>query len=85
MKHTPLRTCLVTREKLPKKQLLRVVKTKDDTIIFDPTGKMNGRGAYIKKDIDVIKKAQQKKIISRHFDTNIPTEFYVLLEERCHD
>jgi len=85
MKHTPLRTCLVTREKLPKEQLLRVVKTKDDTIIFDPTGKMNGRGAYIKKDIDVIKKAQQKKIISRHFDTNIPTEFYVLLEERCHD
>lgn len=85
MKHTPLRTCLVTREKLPKAQLLRVVKTKDDTIIFDPTGKMNGRGAYIKKDIDVIKKAQHKKIISRHFDTNIPTEFYVLLEERCHD
>ena len=85
MKHTPLRTCLVTREKLPKAQLLRVVKTKDDTIIFDPTGKMNGRGAYIKKDIDVIKKAQQKKIISRHFDTNIPTEFYMLLEERCHD
>ena len=85
MKHTPLRTCLVTREKLPKEQLLRVVKTKDDIIIFDPTGKMNGRGAYIKKDIDVIKKAQQKKIISRHFDTNIPTEFYVLLEERCHD
>lgn len=85
MKHTPLRTCLVTREKLPKEQLLRVVKTKDDTIIFDPTGKMNGRGAYIKKDIDIIKKAQQKKILSRHFDTNIPVEFYVLLEERCHD
>lgn len=64
MKHTPLRTCLVTREKLPKEQLLRVVKTKDDTIIFDPTGKMNGRGAYIKKDIDVIKKAQQKNNFS---------------------
>jgi predicted RNA-binding protein YlxR (DUF448 family) len=85
MKHTPLRTCLVTREKLPKEQLLRVVKTKDATITFDPTGKMNGRGAYIKKDIDVIKKAQQKKILSRHFETNIPVEFYVLLEERCHD
>lgn len=85
MKHTPLRTCLVTREKLPKEQLLRVVKTKDATITFDPTGKMNGRGAYIKKDIDVIKKAQQKKILSHHFETNIPVEFYVLLEERCHD
>lgn len=85
MKHTPLRTCLVTREKLPKEQLLRVVKTKDDTIIFDPTGKMNGRGAYVKKDIDIIKKAQQKKILSRHFETNVPVEFYVLLEERCHD
>lgn len=85
MKHTPLRTCLVTREKLPKEQLLRVVQTKDTTIIFDPTGKMNGRGAYIKKDIDIIKKAQQKKILSRHFETNVPVEFYVLLEERCHD
>lgn len=85
MKHTPLRTCLVTREKLPKEHLLRVVKTKDDTITFDPTGKMNGRGAYIKKDSDVIKKAQQKKILSRHFESNIPVEFYVLLEERCHD
>ena len=85
MRHTPLRTCLVTREKLPKEQLLRVVKTKDNTIAFDPTGKMNGRCAYIKKDSDVIKKAQQKKILSRHFESNIPVEFYVLLEERCHD
>ena len=61
MKHTPLRTCLITREKLPKLELLRIVKTKEQGVVFDPSGKMNGRGAYIKKDIDVIKKAKQRK------------------------
>ena len=57
MKHTPLRTCLVTREKLPKELLLRIVKTQDQEIKYDPTGKMNGRGAYIKKDINVDRKS----------------------------
>jgi uncharacterized protein len=85
MKPIPIRTCLITREKLPKESLLRIVKSKDNTITFDPTGKMNGRGAYIKKDVVIIKKAQQKKILSRHFNLEITKEFYELLEEMCHD
>jgi predicted RNA-binding protein YlxR (DUF448 family) len=84
MKHTPLRTCLITREKLPKLELLRIVKTKEQGVVFDPSGKMNGRGAYIKKDIDVIKKAKQRKLLSKHFETEIDPSLYETLEAMCH-
>ena len=84
MKHTPLRTCLVTREKLPKELLLRIVKTQDQEIKYDPTGKMNGRGAYIKKDINVILKAQQKNILSKHFERPIQESLYTVLKDQCH-
>jgi predicted RNA-binding protein YlxR (DUF448 family) len=85
MKPMPIRTCLITREKLPKENLLRIVKSKDNLLFYDPTGKMNGRGTYIKKDVQIIKKAQQKKILSRHFNLEISKAFYELLEEMCHD
>ena len=85
MKHTPLRTCLITRERLPKNKLLRIVKTKNQGVIFDSTGKMNGRGAYIKNDIQVIKKAKQKKLLSKHFETDVHVSLYETLEAMCHD
>ena len=50
----PLRTCVVTGEKLDKRDLLRIVRDKDLNVSIDLTGKMNGRGAYIKKDIKVL-------------------------------
>lgn len=55
-----MRTCVVTREKLPKKELIRIVKT-DEGIIIDESGKVNGHGCYLKKDENVIKMAQSKK------------------------
>ena len=54
MKKIPMRTCVVTREKLEKKDLLRVVRTPEGKVIVDDTLKSNGRGAYLKKDISVI-------------------------------
>ena len=54
VKKIPLRTCVITREKLPKKDLLRIVRTPEGNVLVDETGKMNGRGAYIKKDIQVL-------------------------------
>ncbi|MDE5539028.1 MAG: YlxR family protein, partial [Bacilli bacterium] len=53
MKKIPMRTCVVTREKLEKRDLLRIVRTPDGEVITDETGKANGRGAYLKKDVDV--------------------------------
>ena len=60
-KKIPMRSCVVTREKLPKKELLRIVKMPDGKIVADETGKLNGRGAYIKKDITVLEKVKKVK------------------------
>ena len=57
----PLRTCVVTGEKLDKREMLRIVRDKDLNVKVDLTGKMNGRGAYIKKDIKVLEEAIKKK------------------------
>lgn len=77
-KKTPMRTCVVTRESLPKNELLRIVRTKEGNIEIDntPNGKMNGRGAYIKKDIDIIKKAQAKKILNGILKVDVKDEIY---------
>ena len=64
-KKIPLRTCVVTKEKLEKKDLIRVVKNNENEVFVDLTGKANGRGAYIKKDIDVLNKARKSKILGR--------------------
>ena len=65
-KKIPLRTCVVTKEKLEKKDLIRVVKNNENEVFVDLTGKANGRGAYIKKDIDVLNKARKSKILDKH-------------------
>ena len=58
VKKIPLRTCVITKEQLPKQELLRVVRTPEGEVKVDETGKLNGRGAYIKKDVNVLEKAQ---------------------------
>ena len=59
MKKIPMRTCLITGEKLEKKDLIRVVRTPESNVIVDETGKANGRGAYLKRDLTVIEKAKK--------------------------
>ena len=71
-----MRSCIVTLEKCEKKDLIRVVKNKDGEVFIDPTGKANGRGAYLKKDIDVIKKCQKNKILDRKLGILIPDSIY---------
>ena len=72
----PMRSCVVTREKLPKSELLRIVRTTDGDIIADISGKINGRGAYIKKDIAVLEKAMKSKILERQLETTISDSVY---------
>jgi len=76
MKKIPLRTCVVTREKCEKHELLRVVRTPEKEIIYDATGKANGKGAYLKKDQEVILKAQKNKILDRLFEMEVPDDIY---------
>ncbi|MBO6145674.1 MAG: YlxR family protein [Bacilli bacterium] len=72
----PLRTCVVTKEKFEKKDLIRIVKNNEGKVFVDETGKANGRGAYIKKDIDVLNKAKTSKILDRMLEVTIPDEIY---------
>ena len=72
----PLRTCVVTKENLPKQELLRIVRNKEGEVKVDETGKLNGRGAYIKKDIDVLEKAQKTKILEKKLECSIDNSIY---------
>ena len=72
----PLRKCIISNEQLPKKELIRVVKNKEGVVNVDLTGKLSGRGAYLKKDIKVIEKAIKTKKLDRHLDIKIPDEIY---------
>lgn len=72
----PLRTCVVTGEKLDKRDLLRIVRDKDLNVNIDLTGKMNGRGAYIKKDLKVLDEAIKKKGLEKKLECNISDEVY---------
>ena len=75
-KKIPLRTCIVTKEVLPKQELLRVVINKDKEVSIDLTGKQNGRGVYLKKDIDVINKAKNLKILDKKLEAEIDEKLY---------
>ncbi len=87
MRKMPERTCVITKEKTLKKDLLRVVRNKEGIVSVDLTGKANGRGAYLKKDLDVINKARQTKALDRILEVEIPESIYdemikIIEEER---
>ncbi|MBR2713050.1 MAG: YlxR family protein [Bacilli bacterium] len=75
-KKIPMRTCVVTREQFEKKDLIRVVKNNEGNVFVDETGKANGRGAYIKKDLEVLEKAKKTKALDKHLETTISEEIY---------
>ena len=76
VKKIPMRTCVVTGEKCEKKDLLRVVRNNEGQVFVDDTLKANGRGAYLKKDKDVIEKARKTKILERHLEVKVEDEIY---------
>lgn len=80
-KKIPLRSCIVTKEKLPKQELIRIVKNNLNEVFVDETGKSNGRGAYIKKDINVLNTLIKTKILEKHLDIKIPDSVYEKIKE----
>ena len=62
-KKIPMRRCVATGEQLPKKELLRIVRTPEGNLEVDTTGKANGRGAYLKKDISAVDTAKKNKAL----------------------
>lgn len=81
VKKTPMRMCTGCREMKPKNELIRAVKTPENEILLDTTGKRNGRGAYICKSTECLKKAQKANALSRAFEMQVSDEIYARLGE----
>ena len=80
VKKIPMRTCVVTREKYEKKELIRIVKDKEGKVEVDLTGKKNGHGAYMKLSHEVIEMAKKSHALDRALETDILPEIYEELE-----
>ncbi len=76
MKHIPQRTCMGCNQKEDKKDLIRIVKNKENEISIDKTGKMQGRGAYICNNPECLTKLQKSKRLNRVFEMQISDEIY---------
>ena len=79
-KKIPVRQCIGCGEKKNKKEMMRILKTPEDEIVLDMTGKKNGRGAYLCKQRECLVKAEKNKGLERSFKMSIPTEVYDSLE-----
>ncbi len=79
-KKIPMRTCVVTKEKYPKKELIRVVRDNLGNVSVDLTGKQNGRGAYLKRDLEVVALARKTKALEKYLEVLVPEEVYEQLE-----
>lgn len=81
VKKIPLRKCLATQEQCPKKELIRIVRNKEGLVFIDLTGRANGRGAYLKKDVAAIDIAKKSNCLSRALECTIPDQIYIDLYE----
>ncbi|MBR3299994.1 MAG: YlxR family protein [Clostridia bacterium] len=81
VKKIPMRMCTGCREMKPKQELIRIVKSPEGDISLDTTGKKNGRGAYVCKNIECIKKIKKQKALNRAFDTPVEQDIYDSLEK----
>ena len=84
-KKIPLRQCVGCNEMKSKKEMLRVLKTAEEEVVLDTTGKMNGRGAYLCKNAECLKKAMKHKGLERSLKMEIDKSVYEKLEKEFLD
>ncbi|MEW8971157.1 RNase P modulator RnpM [Mesobacillus jeotgali] len=75
-KKVPMRKCVATGEMRPKKELVRIVRSKEGEVSIDLTGKKSGRGAYLSKDKEAVQLAKKRNILSRQLDTQVDDAIY---------
>lgn len=80
-KKIPMRMCIGCREMKPKTELVRIVKTPEENILIDATGKLSGRGAYICKCSECLNKAQKINALGKNFSMPVGVEVYNSLRE----
>ncbi len=85
MKKVPLRQCIGCQEMKSKKEMIRVIKTAEDEIMLDATGRKNGRGAYLCPSMECLKKTVKGKGLERSFKMAIPKEVYETLEKEMEE
>ncbi len=85
VKKIPMRTCVVTKEKYEKRELVRIVRSPEGVVEVDLTGKKNGKGAYIKLSKEVIDKAIKSKALDRALEVDVPDSLYEELERMVED
>lgn len=76
-----MRKCLASGESAPKKDLLRIVRTPEGEVKVDTTGKLNGKGAYLKKSLEALEIAKKKNLLSRALEVNVDEEVYKEIEK----
>ena len=81
MKKIPMRRCVATGESLPKKEMIRIVRTPQGNVVIDESGRQNGRGAYLKRSLDALEAAKKRKALPRSLEFEIPQEIYDELEQ----
>lgn len=81
MKKIPMRKCLASGESVPKKDLLRIVRTPEGEVKVDTTGKLNGKGAYLKKSLEALEIAKKKNLLSRALEVSVDDEVYKEIEK----
>lgn len=75
-KKVPLRKCVATGEMLPKKSMIRVVRSKEGEVSVDITGKKSGRGAYVSKSEQAVEIARKKNVLGHQLEAQVPEEVY---------
>lgn len=80
----PMRMCLGCQQMRPKKELLRIVRTPEGEIEFDPTGKRNGRGAYLCPEVECLRSAAKAHRFEKALGVDIPQEVLSKLEGKYH-
>ena len=85
LKNLPERRCVGCREMIAKPKLVRIVVAQEEAIFLDPTGKANGRGAYLCKSTDCLQKALKSKGLERSLKRSIPQQIYQELEQSLHE
>ncbi|MGB3367989.1 MAG: YlxR family protein [Acidaminobacteraceae bacterium] len=85
VRKTPLRKCIGCNEPKTKDELIRIVKTKENEVFIDVSGKVNGRGSYICIDTSCLEKAHKRDSLSRAFKMKVDKELYEKLKKEIED
>lgn len=75
-KKVPLRKCAATGEMKPKKEMVRIVRSKEGEVAVDPTGKKSGRGTYVSKTKEAVEAARKKNVLARQLSADVPSSIY---------